>query len=354
MAHSENSNGLRLLAFDGGGIRGLSSLLILEGIMYRIKAEKNLGVLPRPCEYFDLIGGTSTGGLIALMLGRLRMSVEEAIQAYDTLAQAVFSETKRFGQDGKFKASLLEGAIQKIVKEKSASQDPYETMKDPLDRDAICRTFVCAQSAHAMRGKIPVLFRTYDSPHEPAAACTIWEAARATSAAPTFFKRIEIGPASRAEPFLDGGLGRNNPTGTVLEEAQLLFPNRRVACIVSIGTGQVKAAAIPPPSRFQRVLPLDVIHAMEAIVTDCEATNQEMLKRFVGTPGVYFRFNVEHGLQNIKLGEWERLGEVSAHTKQYMSEQSVNEKLGEAVNVLKAQIGVIPTVDLHMESVDIR
>ncbi|KAJ7440029.1 FabD/lysophospholipase-like protein [Mycena latifolia] len=345
MAHSENSNGLRLLAFDGGGIRGLSSLLILEGIMYRIQIEKNLEVPPLPCEYFDLICGTSTGGLMALMLGRLRMSVEDAIQAYDTLAQEVFSEMKHFGQDGKFKASQLEAAIQKIVKENSASQDPEEPMKDPLGRDAICRTpsFVCAQSAHAMRGNIPVLFRTYDSPHERTATCTIWEAARATSAAPTFFKRIEIGPTSRAEAFLDGGLGRNIPTGTLLEEAQLLFPNRRVACVLSIGTGQVKAAAIPTPSRLQRALPLDVIHATVAIATDCETTNQDMLKRFVGDPGVYFRFNVEQGMQNIKLGQWERLGEVS-----------VSEKLGEVVNILKARIVVIPTAKLPTQPSDIR
>ncbi|KAJ7438759.1 FabD/lysophospholipase-like protein [Mycena latifolia] len=341
MADSENSNGLRLLAFDGGGIRGLSSLLILEGIMYRIQVEKKLEVPPLPCEYFDLICGTSTGGLIALMLGRLRMSVEDAIQAYDTLAQEVFSETKHFGQDGKFKASQLEAAIQKIVKENSASQDPKEPMKDPLGRDAIFRTFVCAQSAHAMRGNIPVLFRTYDSPHERAATCTIWEAARATSAAPTFFKRIEIGPTSRAEAFLDGGLGRNNPTGTLLEEAQLLFPNRRVACVLSIGTGQ-------------RALPLDVIHAMVAIATDCETTNQDMLKRFVGDPGVYFRFNVEQGMQSIKLGQWERLGEVSSHTKQYMNEQSVSKKLGEVVNILKARIVVIPTAELPTQPSDIR
>ncbi|KAJ7452585.1 FabD/lysophospholipase-like protein [Mycena latifolia] len=338
---------------DGGGIRGLSSLLILERIMNRIKAENKLEVPPRPCEHFDLIGGTSTGGLIALMLGRLRMSVEEAIQAYDTLAQ-VLPETKRFGQNTKFKTSQLEAAIQKIVKENSPSEDPNESMKDPLDHDAICRTFVCAQSAHTMRGNIPVLFRTYDSPHEPVATCAIWEAARATSAAPAFFKPIEIGPASRAEAFLDGGLGRNNPTGTLLEEAQLLFPGQRVACVLSIGTGQVKAAAIPPPSRFHRALPVDVFRAMAAIATDCEATNQEMLKRFAGAPGVYFRFNVEQGMQNIKLGEWERLAEVSAHTKQYMNEQSVNEKLGEAVNVLKARIGVIPTAELHTQPADLR
>lgn len=47
---------------DGGGIRGKSSLLILENIMEGIRKTKGLDSVPKPCEYFDLIGGTSTGG----------------------------------------------------------------------------------------------------------------------------------------------------------------------------------------------------------------------------------------------------------------------------------------------------
>lgn len=62
----------RILALDGGGVRGLSSLLILQKLMDEI-SDKNDGKPGLPCEYFDLICGTSTGGLIALMLGRLRI-----------------------------------------------------------------------------------------------------------------------------------------------------------------------------------------------------------------------------------------------------------------------------------------
>lgn len=53
---------LVLNSSDGGGIRGLSELLILEEIMERIKVELNLDTTPIPADYFDLIGGTSTGG----------------------------------------------------------------------------------------------------------------------------------------------------------------------------------------------------------------------------------------------------------------------------------------------------
>src|SRR5579859_655108 len=70
----------RILALDGGGVRGLSSLLIIQKLMHEVQRIMiNIGqatandASPLPCEYFDLICGTSTGGLIAIMLGRLQM-----------------------------------------------------------------------------------------------------------------------------------------------------------------------------------------------------------------------------------------------------------------------------------------
>lgn len=65
----------RILSIDGGGVRGLSSLLILREIMEEIGRRNGIDSedTPLPCQYFDMIGGTSTGGWIAIMLGRLHM-----------------------------------------------------------------------------------------------------------------------------------------------------------------------------------------------------------------------------------------------------------------------------------------
>jgi patatin-like phospholipase/acyl hydrolase len=63
----------RILSLDGGGVRGLSSLMILREIMEDIGQGNGVDEPPKPCEYFDLVGGTGMGGLIAVMLGRLRM-----------------------------------------------------------------------------------------------------------------------------------------------------------------------------------------------------------------------------------------------------------------------------------------
>jgi patatin-like phospholipase/acyl hydrolase len=63
----------RLLCLDGGGVYGLTELLVLRRVMDDIALAANLDSPPLPCKYFDLIGGVGMGGLVALMLGRLGM-----------------------------------------------------------------------------------------------------------------------------------------------------------------------------------------------------------------------------------------------------------------------------------------
>ena len=74
----------KILSFDGGGVRGLSSLLILRDIMTEIEYKNGAADTPKPCEYFDLICGTSTGGLIAIMLGLLGMVLISDMQELTT------------------------------------------------------------------------------------------------------------------------------------------------------------------------------------------------------------------------------------------------------------------------------
>ncbi|KAF9474142.1 FabD/lysophospholipase-like protein [Pholiota conissans] len=350
MSTSVKEPPLKLLALDGGGIRGLSELLIIKEVMHGLMVEENakrekegrelLSEPPKPCDYFDLIGGTSTGGIIALMLGRLRMDVESAITHYDNLAKEVFSSRKLWG-DGKFKATKLEEAVKLVVR--SITGDSESPLLDG-ENGEICRTFVCAKNAVNMG--IPVRFRTYPS-RETHINCTIWEAARATSAAPTFFKRILIG---RDQPYVDGGLGYNNPCQTVLDEARVLFGDRQIGCLVSVGTGQVQVIAIGRPVWFQQAIPTNVIEALKAITNDCEKTHRDMLDRFAKLPNTYFRLNVEQGMQGIELSEWEKLSSVEAHTVQYMKEREVQEKLASLVSVIqmpRAQVTLEQLISPH-------
>ncbi|CCO37276.1 hypothetical protein BN14_11431 [Rhizoctonia solani AG-1 IB] len=81
----------RILSLDGGGVRGYSTLIILKRFMLNLQANSPSKQKILPADYFDLIIGTSTGGIIALMLGRLRMSIDDAIIAYQELSKKIFS-----------------------------------------------------------------------------------------------------------------------------------------------------------------------------------------------------------------------------------------------------------------------
>jgi patatin-like phospholipase/acyl hydrolase len=80
---------------DGGGVRGLSALLILRELMLQINSSLGSkrgtgGLTVEPHHIFHLVAGTGTGGLIAIMLGKLGMNVEECIKSYHTLSRRIF------------------------------------------------------------------------------------------------------------------------------------------------------------------------------------------------------------------------------------------------------------------------
>ncbi|KAL8364966.1 hypothetical protein RB595_003991 [Gaeumannomyces hyphopodioides] len=241
---------LRILSLDGGGIRGLSSLLILEHIMEGIRKAEGLSEVPKPCERFDLIGGTSTGGIIAIMLGRLGMSVDECIRAYRKVAERAFTpkRTTLFPAfpSGAFSAKALEAAIRDTIKEycvalecairrRAGHSTAVTCTHSEMElRDTSCiDTVVLAITKDNIDAR-PTLFTTYDTSIS-LSGCTIWQVARATSAATTFFKPIRVG---RDEiEFIDAAFGNNNPCEVLIKEARRRFPGRERMQILSIGTG---------------------------------------------------------------------------------------------------------------------
>ena len=199
----------------------------------------------------------------------------------------------------------------------------------------IC-SFVCAVGAlDVTHAAGPTLFRTYEVAKNRTYNCTIWEAARATSAAPTFFKRIKIGPPTSGVEYVDAGLGYNNPVKEVIAEAVRVFGEEaHVACVVSIGTGQVENANFVKPGHFQNWFPLDLVSALKNIAMDSGKTAEEMNIKYGKMPGIYYRFDVDRGLQSISLEEWKQLGAVRAHTGNYMRLEAINREIDHAVKAL--------------------
>ncbi|MCJ1400361.1 hypothetical protein MMC11_003566 [Xylographa trunciseda] len=333
----EDNTPVNLLSLDGGGIRGVSELLILHEIMCRLQHDLKLDELPLPCDYFHLIGGTSTGGLIAIMLGRLRMSTKEALAQYKLIASNIFSkENKKWKtQDGYFKASTLVRDMRSMVESRTEQSDRSMKMLELAQHNSRGKAFVCAMPANNMEH--PRRFRTYKVRSNASPDCEIWEAARATTAAPTFFKRISVGEEGQIpEQFIDGGLRCNNPVKEVLEEARLLFGGkRRLGCLISIGTGHKGTIGLQQPDAFQKILPTNLITALQQISTDCESTADEMERRFQNQTNRYFRFSVRHGAEQISLEEWKKLDEVTTHTISYLHSHSVTQSVDAVVRRLR-------------------
>jgi hypothetical protein len=138
-----DSNADQILT-DGGGVRGYSMLIILQELMHRTfvetegKAPKR-SEIPKPCEHFDLIVGTGTGGLIALMLGRLRMDIETCKDVYVRMTKKVFETDKTIAgipyRSTLFKASKLEEAIKECVREHTVFEDEGNDEGDSPTQD---------------------------------------------------------------------------------------------------------------------------------------------------------------------------------------------------------------------------
>jgi len=153
-----DSTGYCLLSLDGGGVRGLATLYILQRTMKELnfrRRDKGLGP-KKPCEIFDLMGGTSTGGsalptfinwkckwlsfhrLIAIMLGRLQMSVEDCIIAYVKLMRRIFERKENrsimstIGRvKPRFSAQALSEAIVEVLR--ASGHSPSESFEEPGD-----------------------------------------------------------------------------------------------------------------------------------------------------------------------------------------------------------------------------
>src|ERR1700738_4824255 len=135
----------------------------------------------------------------------------------------------------RFDYNILEKAIKEIVNKKL--QDESSIMQTTAP--GTCPTFVVAIPVLHADGP-PGVFRSYKCTGASPSKCTIWEAGRATSAAPLFFKPIRIDVPSPGRTFADGGLGHNNPAEVALKEASRLWGNGQRCCLVSIGTGRQK------------------------------------------------------------------------------------------------------------------
>ena len=301
--------------------------------------------------------------------------MDDCITSYIRLAKEVFKKDQVLkgiiplgDNQCRFNYRDLEDAIKRIVRDHL--NDENAPIRDATNSK--CPTFVVATPALNADGP-PKLFRSYQCRGHNSDTCTIWEAGRATSAAPSFFKPVYINSPPPSRIFIDGGLAHNNPSELALSEAERIWPDVRRFCLVSIGTGRQKSVKFieksiaeteEPPlertlsaiaSRIWGALPgsetasrapagitalMKIGQACVQLATSLENVHQRVFKRAIsGDPSrqfPYHRFNVERDMDDIGLEEWERMDEMGEHTARYMEEGEGEWKRDKCVEDLMA------------------
>jgi hypothetical protein len=252
----------------------------------------------------------------------------------------------------RFNATVLENVVKGLVQEKLGDADASMAETGSSEYKP-CPTFVVATSAANADGP-PVLFRTYRCEGFNANVCAIWQAARCTSAAPSFFRRMFVGVPAPGGWYLDGGLRHNNPSQVALDEARRIWPTVNRFCLVSIGTGRqkfvefidIKDSDAPKPEQkkasfLSRVPGASILRKakntpaglieLKKIGKACVemSTSSEPIHQFIFGQAnsrdsdvrfPYYRFNVERGMDSIDLEEWKARVRIGELTAQYMRE----------------------------------
>jgi Patatin len=224
---------IKVLSIDGGGIRGIIPAMVLAEIEKRTR---------KPiAENFQLIAGTSTGGILALALtkpdgtGKPQYSAADMVELYQKEGKAIFSRT--LGH------RLL--ALDFLLREKYPARG-IETV--------LHRYFGNTRLKEALTG---VLITAYDTesrncwffksakakdPHHPEADFLMKDVARATSAAPTYFSPARIKAHTMIDYYslIDGGVFANNPAMCAYAEAKSnQFDAKAEILVISLGTGEM-------------------------------------------------------------------------------------------------------------------
>lgn len=213
----------RILAIDGGGIRGLVPATVLASM------EKQLGApLAR---FFHMVSGTSTGGILAAGLAA-EVPATTLVDFYKKRGAAIFSTGFLSNLDGpKYDPAPLEQTLASVFRDQTLSG---------LKHDLLC-------PAYDIQARADFLFKSWEArgiqQGDPASMdFPVREVVRATSAAPTYFPpAIAKAEDGTSYPLIDGGMYANNPAMLALVAAKRLMPLAKRYLVVTLGTGQRKS-----------------------------------------------------------------------------------------------------------------
>ena len=224
----------RILALDGGGIRGAVTIGYLEKIQHLLRQRYGRDDMML-CDYFDLIGGTSTGSIIAGALA-IGMDARDIKMKYLKLGESIFGDKRGLiGQlSAKFEIKALEEELEKIFGDITIGDDRI-------------KTGICIVTKRADTGSTwPLINHPNGKYFKENKDILFRKAIRASTAAPTYFEPefMAVDPDGQVGAFVDGGVSmHNNPALQLFLMATLKgYPfhwptGENKLLITSIGTG---------------------------------------------------------------------------------------------------------------------
>jgi predicted acylesterase/phospholipase RssA len=271
----------RLLALDGGGLRGVLTLGMLREVEAVLRARFGGDPDFRLCDYFDLIGGTSTGAIIAACLA-LGMSVDEVHGHYLALGDAVLKRSiLRFGVvRSKYDGAKVARALKSVYGDRTLASPDYRTgllvMSKRLDTGS---PWPLTNNPKAKYFGVRPNTRVVPNGEFP-----LWRVVRASTAAPHFFEPefIEITKADRERgmaavngEFVDGGVSTgNNPALQMLMTATMegfkfgWSTGADNMLVVSLGTGKANPA-LGLSSGIKATAGIHAMRALASLMDDC-------------------------------------------------------------------------------------
>ncbi len=227
------SQTVKLLSIDGGGIRGVIPAVLLAEI------EKRTG--KRTAQLFNLIAGTSTGGILALALtkpdakGEPQYSAAELVSFYIEQGEKIFSRTlwhKLIAAGNLIETKFPASGIEQVL-------DAF--FGDARLADAVTDVVV---TSYEIERRQPFLFKSSNAKLLTGYDFPMKTVARATSAAPTYFEPLKLAVTGTNDYYalIDGGVYANNPAMCGLVEARTRYPQANNYMAVSLGTGELTRA----------------------------------------------------------------------------------------------------------------
>eukprot|EP00117_Sycon_ciliatum_P050011 scpid69215/ scgid35360/ Calcium-independent phospholipase A2-gamma; Intracellular membrane-associated calcium-independent phospholipase A2 gamma; Patatin-like phospholipase domain-containing protein 8 len=298
LGHAEpiSGHGLRVLSLDGGGVRGVISIFVLERLL-ELSGNRPLG------ELFDVVAGTSIGTLIsALMLFGKKEPGPMAPRFLN-----LFNSVVRLPLQGSV-ANLVKyrskfgNEMVKLLGSHFQDRTLASTARDPGTPKVIFTASLLGSGRAAHPA--PFLFRNYrPSPGSNvsryAGGCnySLTDACAASAAAPGYFPGINL----NGLPLKDGGLLGNNPLSIALHESRLLWgPDTPIQCIVSLGTGLVPLPRPDTEEEFSgsgfvsldTMSPVGVVDVVQNVINSaCNNQLMEHLMEDFLVKEPYYRFN---------------------------------------------------------------